>query len=250
MRIPLAVLVALGTSACGTVQQVPTTVYSPPVVKSDHKFERSYDLGVPMQAYVGEQMLRVQDYYVTEAQSGITSTQLAASEDFDLKIPPFMKVRVTTREPIVVTGSTEKGGRRYRVVQLPAPTTYALRFLINEDGSFEGSALNTAGSKMGWSYHPEPATVRLVPARSESRVDAAKGFVNFELVYSGTTRDSFQLLYREYTQNDMARPAFSQTLVYDKDSGTIRFRKMQIDVHEASNELIRFTVVSDGLGTN
>lgn len=248
MRIAIALLIAVAVSACGTVQQTPTTVYSQPVVKSEHKFERTYELGVPMQAYVGEQMVRVQDYHVTEAQSGTTSTQLSATENFTLKIPPFMKVQVTPGEPIVVTGTTERDGRRYRVVQLSAPTTYGLRFLIDDSGAFEGSALNLGGSKMGWSYKPTPDTVRLVPAKSETRVDTAKGFVNYELVYSGTTKDSFQLLYREYTQADMARPAFSQTLVYDKDSGTIRFRKMQIDVQEASNELIRFTVIDDGLG--
>lgn len=107
MRIAIALLIAVAVSACGTVQQTPTTVYSQPVVKSEHKFERTYELGVPMQAYVGEQMVRVQDYHVTEAQSGTTSTQLSATENFTLKIPPFMKVQVTPGEPIVVTGTTE-----------------------------------------------------------------------------------------------------------------------------------------------
>ena len=73
-----------------------------------------------------------------------------------------------------------------------------------------------------------------------------KGFVNFELVYGGATRDAIQLLYREYTQSDLARPAFSQTLVYDKSDDAIRFRNLQLHVHEASNDRIRFTVTSDG----
>jgi len=99
---------------------------------------------------------------------------------------------------------------------------------------------------MGWSYNPVPSTVRLATCAPSTQIDASKGFVNFELVYSGTTRESFQLLYREYTKDDLARPAFSQTLVYEKERASIRFRNLQIDVHEASNEKIRFNIISDG----
>ena len=67
-----------------------------------------------------------------------------------------------------------------------------------------------------------------------------------ELVYSGVTRDSIRLHYREYTQQDMARPAFSQDVTYERDATTIRFRNILIKVIQASGEQIRFVVLEDG----
>ena len=98
---------------------------------------------------------------------------------------------------------------------------------------------------MGYTYSPDPPTVRLRPDFSTSAIRAA-GYLNFELVYSGVTKDSIRLLYREYTQSDLARPAFSQELVYERDAGTLRFRNILIRVVQASGEQIKFVVLEDG----
>ena len=54
------------------------------------------------------------------------------------------------------------------------------------------------------------------------------------------------MLYREYTPDDLARPAFTQTLSYAAGSNIIRFRNVRIEVATADNEKIEYTVVADG----
>lgn len=238
-------LIAAVLGGCASVQPISRAVFQPSST-TDHRVDPSYKIGTPAEAFVGERMLRVQDYYVTTSEPGVTSTRLVPTDSFTINVPPFMSATVTPRDVVTVTGTTERNGRTYRLALLPGAVVQQLRFLVDSEGAFEGSALNTFGARMGWAYRPVPETVRLVPALSSPQVDSTKGFTNFELVYSGTSRDSFQLLYREYTQSDLARPAFSQTLVYDRSSATIRFRNLQIQVHEATNEKIRFTVISDG----
>jgi hypothetical protein len=64
-----------------------------------------------------------------------------------------------------------------------------------------------------------------------------------ELVYSGSSKDGIQILYREYL-DDKARPAFSQQLTYDLASGAeIGFGGARLKVIEATNVGIKFVVL-------
>lgn len=248
MKTILAAVLAALLVACSTVQTVSPIVYQPVSTTTEHRVDTTYTIGTPIETFVGGQMLHVEDYYVTTEDSGINSVRLVPTSPFSLRVPPLMSVRVAASDIIDVVGTTLRDGNTFRVVKLPGAPAQLLRFLITEDGAFEGSALNHLGARMGWSYTPEPSSVRLIPAPAVSRIDLTKGSQNFELIYSGTTRDSFQLLYREYTQGDLARPAFSQTLVYDTGSDIIRFRNLQIQVIEATSERIRFIVLADNPG--
>lgn len=239
-------LVLAVLSGCASVQPVTRTTYEPRKESIEHRVDTSYTLGSPAQAYVGERMLRIQDYYVKTTESESNSISLNPTEDFELKIPPFMTISVSKSDTAIVKGKTEKNGMTYRVISLPGPAAGILGFLIDEDGAFEGSAINSMGAKMGWTYTPKPTTVHFVPEPSSTHIDMSKGFTNFELVYGGTSGGSFQVLYREYTREDLARPAFTQTLVYEKGIGSVRFRNIQLSVEEASNEKIIFTVLADG----
>lgn len=65
-----------------------------------------------------------------------------------------------------------------------------------------------------------------------------------ELTYMGKTKDTIKLSYREYMDN-LARPAFTQDLMYDlAESKTISFKSMNIDIIEATNSSIKFIVKS------
>lgn len=87
---------------------------------------------------------------------------LTPTKDFTMRIPPFFKVEILKNLRVPVVGTTQRNGKTYRVVILPAATASQLRFLINDDGSFEGSAINAGGDRMGWSYEPSPSDVRLI----------------------------------------------------------------------------------------
>jgi hypothetical protein len=101
---------------------------------------------------------------ITPPSTSTVSEILTPTADFTMRLPPFVSIEVLKNSRIPVIGTTNKGDQTYRVVVLPARAASALRFLIKDDGSFEGSAINYAGSKMGFSYEPVPADVRLVNA--------------------------------------------------------------------------------------
>src|SRR5690349_3686669 len=84
------------------------------------------------------------------------SEYLVPSSDFTMRLPPFVTIEVLKNQQVPIVGSTTRDGRTYRIALLPAQAAGALRFLINDDGSFEGSAINYAGSRMGFSYTPNP----------------------------------------------------------------------------------------------
>ena len=74
----------------------------------------------------------------------------------------------------------------------------------------------------------------------------AAGYVNFELVYSGVTKDGLKVLYREHSPQDFIRAAFTQELAYERDASTIRYKAMLIRVLEATSQQVRFVVLEDG----
>ena len=97
---------------------------------------------------------------------GRVSEVLAPTSDFTMRLPPFFTIEVQKNSRVPVIGTTQRDGKSYRVVVLPVPAASALRFLINDDGSFEGSAINNTGSRMGFSYSPTPADTRLIAEAS------------------------------------------------------------------------------------
>jgi len=101
---------------------------------------------------------------------------------------------------------------------------------------------------MGMSFAVEPADLRFTIVQSkEEEIDIDAGYFNYELIYGGTDGESITITYREFTPNDLAKPAFNENLVYDRKQKTIRFRDTVINVHSATNEKIEFTVISDNL---
>jgi|GEM_PF-5247508 len=133
-------------SGCATVQQMPATAHQPVTTSTERKIEASYKLGQSAEVYVGERMLRVQDFHVTTRHSDMASGQLFATEKFSLNVPPLGSILLTPLDIVSVTGTTERNGKTYRVVSLPTAPTRLLRFLVTADGAFEGSAINTFGA--------------------------------------------------------------------------------------------------------
>ncbi len=225
--------------SCASVQPIAPVLSAP-----EHKVNRNYEIGKQESVYVGQPLVKVSDYYAQRAQVQV----VRASQPFVMSTG-FLGVsaRVAQGEALRVVGSTQHDGKAFRVVHIQQPDMFGFNFLINDDGTFSGAAISsvTGAYQMG-SLMPVPPDVRLVED-AVTAIDKAKGYVNFELVYGGTTGDSIQVLYREYTPDDMARAAFSQQLVYSLASKHIRFRDIQIDVSEANNEHIAYVVTADGM---
>lgn len=65
------------------------------------------------------------------------------------------------------------------------------------------------------------------------------------LIYSGRVGDKVNIGYREFSSNT-ARPAFNNDVEYDlATSTTVGYRGARLEIIEATNELIRYRVISN-----
>lgn len=63
-----------------------------------------------------------------------------------------------------------------------------------------------------------------------------------ELIYNGKSNNVVKISYREFV-NDLARPSFTQDIVYDlTESNIIGFKGMTIEVIEATNTSIKYKI--------
>ena len=107
---------------------------------------------------------------------------------------------------------------------------------VNTDGVFD--KVKVPSIKFGSSSEVKQAAAYRVVS------DLQDGFRR-ELVYSGLDGSTLRLVYREFNQG-LARPAFSQDLTYqlgEAGTTTISFRGARIDIHQAGNQGITYTVV-------
>lgn len=138
-----------------------------------------------------------------------------------------------------VVGRTEIGGRQFAVVPVEQPFSV----LIDDGGIVQSTALN-GKTIMAWSFTVEPPAGQFI-WESQEQVFEEGGFENFEIVFSGQDPDALHFLYREYSPDNLARPAYTQELTYPLGSETIQFRKLAIRVLRAEGSQISFVVESD-----
>jgi len=131
-------------------------------------------------------------------------------------------------------------GKTYTVVNVSG---YGV--LIKRNGQVHNKALN-GQIVMLLRFKTTPTNLSFEPI-STKKIKTGAGYLNYELIYSGRAGGSITLLYREYSSADLARPAFYQNLVYESDQKQIRFKDNIFSIHEATNEKIVYTVISDGL---
>ena len=60
------------------------------------------------------------------------------------------------------------------------------------------------------------------------------GFINYELLYTGSNASGINLTYREFSPEGLARVAFFQNLTYPADARSITFKQLRIRVERAS----------------
>lgn len=200
--------------------------------------EKNYIIGQEKYIYVGQPLIKVKDYWVT-----INKSLLAyPSNNYKIKSPFFIDlVNGNFGNPIPVTGKINKNGIYYSLIKPNG--SGGVEFLIDEKGIFEGSGRNFLGPML-YTYKLEPYTTTFSLSENEA-VDSTQGFINYEIIYSGATKDAIKLFYREYTQQDMARPAYSQELTYSKEFPKIRYKNLQIKIISADNESIKYIVIED-----
>lgn len=200
--------------------------------------EKNYRIGVPMTATVGETIVRVKQFRER------ISVGPAVRAEEDVTISGNLTRRLAAKgETFPIEARREIDGLTYSLFSVGGVTLQ-----IAPDGSiYPKSALGGGGSNPwfdGFGVSFEPANPRFVRVLAERRIREAAG-LNYELVYTGTDGQGRRFQYREYTPDDLARPAFSQDLSYPASATTIRFRKLVIEILESTPDSIRYRVAAD-----
>lgn len=224
----------------GCAQQIRPSVKSH--IGTERVFQKNYEIGQKLAAYVGQPIVKVKDYRVNRYKA----KYMRASEDFVIS-GGIVSVAGDKNTDYLVRGETTMGDTTYTVVNLPGSQIGAgFGALIRPDGGVHNKILNN-NIVMVYTFTVSPADLRFLPSKNED-IDVDAGYLNYELIYGGTDGKSITITYREYTSEDLARPAFYQNVVYEAGKRQIRFRDIVIEIQEASNEKLVYTVLSDGLG--
>lgn len=209
--------------------------------------EKNYKIGTEQEVHVGESIIRVKEY----VQRNIATSSVTPTENFSIGDPSDPVMKGIVGEPINIAGIVEEKEQRYRLL----PTFHhQFLFPINESGQYLGGVAvriiggfysgNEVSFRSTGSIGIHPNSVRFEPV-TKRVVDKTKGYVNYEIIYTGIDSNSINLLYREYTVEDIARVAFYQNLTYPLGTKAIRFKNTKIQITKTDEEGIVYTVVED-----
>ena len=236
-RFVLIILISLTVlSGCSPLVLPTTTTH----LGSKRVFYKNYTLGQKQAAFVGQPLITVKDYMV----DSYKDDYMVATDNFVIK-GGVITINGDKNTKYRIMGETTIGQETFTVVSLPKSQLDTWGILVDENGRVYHKVLN-GGVLMFYSFQASPSNVRFVASKKEN-INVEGGYINYELIYSGTDGKSITITYREYTSNDLARPAFYQNLVYESEDKEIRFRNTKFLIHEATNEKIIYTVISDSL---
>ncbi len=235
--VGVGLLVLLLLSGCA--QQI--RPYLRTHIGTERIFDKNYEIGQSLAAYVGQPIVKVKDYKVNR----FKAKHMRASDNFVIS-GGIVTISGDKNTDYFVRGETTIDSKTYTVVNLPGSQIGAgFGALIKPNGNVHFKMLNN-NIIMVYTFRTSPADLRFATS-SEEEIDVDSGYLNYELIYGGTDGKSITITYREYTSKDLARPAFYQNVVYETGKKQIRFRDTILQIHEATNEKIVYTVISDGL---
>jgi hypothetical protein len=224
------VILLVLVSACQRIDQA-----APQLSASMPVREKNYQLNEPQYAYVGAPMVRVKDYYA------IRNTRDTAIASNDFTVSPTIGFSKSGKK-----GSAYKiiGKTSYKVLQMGH---YGL--MLDEDGTPINSVIDLSSPLHNiffpsFNISPPDTTFNVI---SDVIVDRSKPFTYFELLYSGIEGDLLRIAYREYSPDNLVRPAFSQDLTYPVFQSELTFRDLKLEVLFSDSQKVWFMVVEDGV---
>jgi hypothetical protein len=233
--IPVTCLFILLFSGCATAPIEMESSYA-------RLLSTNYSLNVPMECYVGEKMIFVKDYW---ARSIKRSDAVQADRAFRIQYYQYgSKSGESEHEEgkvFKITAIKSIGGSDHRVIDAGVAVDNLGR--IRRDRLYANTFRGPVAQALS-SVSVEPSDVILIPY-SYVEIDKKKGFTNYEIIYTGKSGNSLNLVYREFTPDDMAKTAFYQNLSYDVGAKSVRFRNLLLKIEDITNEKISYTVIKD-----
>lgn len=215
-------------------------------------YEKSYTIGQAQNTFIGEPVIKVKKIAGKVVQKDV----FKPLGDFSITVENAGTKNLGSDDIFYIQGKFDIKGIDYTVIYNQKLLIYnnslvsSLGVLVAEDGSFAGVV---ARLRFGYDnfievqrekYKITPYNTKFKKTIEETTKDV-KSVYSYELIYTGKTPDSLMITYREYTGDDMARPAFFQNLTYSSKQNQIRFKNLLIEVVSADNEKIVFKVLED-----
>lgn len=247
MRKFLLIFLSAILSSCAVPVKPVSSDQLKPTQTTSRTFEKNYSINSELKEYVGNSIIKVKDYYTVKTEYPALSPSapykvVLQRQSFEFNVgneyPITSKLTIDGVDcSLIMVQSSSSGWNIYLAID---PEGNSVRQVFWKNGfgqliknmfpgstSFEGTAVFSNVVK--------------------TKIDTSKGFVNHELVYNGTDGKSIFLTYREFSPDDIARPAFYQNLTYENKSDIIRFKNYRIKLIRANDESMSYVVVEDGL---
>ena len=221
------------------------------------KEEKNYTIGLEQTVNVGDPVAIRRSFFYKEVQR---SDRVKASNDFEgeLKFPliaPFV-YHGESAEELQVIGTTTMDKKPCRIIALgffPSmgffPSTgVPVGMLVSiETDQPTGHAVHPklGGWQKGGRFSIDRPDTRF-PIVKRVEVMKDRTYENWDIIFTGRVGENITLVYREFTPDDLAKPAFYQNLTYNLEKEkTFQFRKLRVEVVRVTNEAITFKVLSD-----
>ncbi len=257
-RLMFALAAVLLVSSCAVAPPPPS--YQPiaataPTSSLTHEYRKNYEIGVPRSAAVGDTIVSVKDYYIatSTAQKIFTASNgfralLSWAISADTYLVAFTSTLIPVAAEVVIDG------RHYYLIEGKSPIGRAFNGIyIGDDGSIRTDRYHiripgsneASGSDALQSIKIIPQNTTFTYSESKRSEIQSKGYINYDIVFTGKSGDQLNFVYREYSKDDFARQAFFQNLTYSASEPMIRFRNLRIRVESVNNEGIRYSVIED-----
>lgn len=218
-----------------------------------HSYSKNYEIGKEYTAYIGQPIIKINDSYCMSKPMYKYAESL---DDFTVngKYTRFgafsgtSEIMVQKNRRYTITYVVDDNNEVYYVVFIPdsqGNTMYGL--MIDKNGSISDSKFYLSGPGIknieDTKINPQFPHFALID-KSEC-YGRLNGEENFELLYGGINNVTMTVTYREFTSDNLARPAFYQNLVYQTDAKQIRYKDFSVQISDADNEKVKFKVISE-----
>tara|TARA_R110001599_G_scaffold335664_3_gene552892 strand:- start:125 stop:847 length:723 start_codon:yes stop_codon:yes gene_type:complete len=231
-RVSALLILGLLTSGCAPTYQV--SQIAPPETK--HVLIKNIEVGVISTARVGEPIVKVEDYHVVEY-TRTALVEAGAKNERSKKILQVDGEVEINGERFIMAGCYDQPNQ-FGYTKWCVPVRKADLVSLTNKSLF----VYSTGAKI-----VDCRKVCIPETRFETyddkEVDTTRGYINFELLYSGTSSDSIKVDYREYSPDNLARTAFYQTLTYDKSDKYITYKNIKLEVISADSSEIKVRVI-------
>jgi hypothetical protein len=204
-----------------------------------HIYEKNYNIGINKSSFVGEEVIKVKDYYVINKKLN----KIKSNQDFTVSVTG-LSYAANKGEVFNILGIIEEDDGLKYVTTFPGMTH--IKFLINSNGTISSRIIGEMNQTFIVSPKVNPSNTTLEVV-SVDEISSQGGYENYEIVFTGISEKNINLLYREYSREGVARVAFYQNLTYPIDSKKIRHKNIVLSVIEITAEKIDYIVVQDGL---